>query len=142
MVNAPRRVAFQYVPLPAGATEQDYVVAQFDLRPLEGKDTNVTVQFSGLPDQRYPTASFTPHYSCFSTRPYVSRALATAADREGIVRQRLCPVTGAPLGSRGPVVKLYIAEYPLYLSGEDCIAAVKEAPQRFLPRPAMNPPGR
>jgi len=45
------------------------------------------------------------------------------------------------LGSRGTVVKLYVTDIPLYLSGEDCIAAVKEAPQKFVPQapPAPNP---
>ena len=51
------------------------------------------------------------------------------------MRQRVCPVSGQVLGSRGPVVKLYIADYPLYLSGEDCIAAVKQSPEKYLPHP-------
>ena len=49
------------------------------------------------------------------------------------------------LGSRGPIVKLYIADFPLYLSGEDCISSVERSPQQYLPRrphrpPAGNPP--
>ena len=51
------------------------------------------------------------------------------------------PCTTTVLGSRGTVVKLYVTDIPLYLSGEDCIAAVKEAPQKFVPQapPAPNP---
>jgi hypothetical protein len=140
--NAPRQLSFQYVTMPRGVTEQDYVVAIFDIRPLQDKETSITFEFSGLADRHYPTASFTPNYTRFSIRPYVARVLPTAADRDGIARQRMCPVAGVPLGSKGPVVKLYIADYPLYLSGEDCIAAVRECPQKFLPPPPGGVPAR
>ncbi len=140
--NAPRQLPFQYVTMPPGVTEQDYVVTIFDIRPLENKETSVTIEFSGLADRHYPTASFTPNYSHFAIRPYVAKVLATDADRAGIARQRMCPVAGVPLGSKGPIVKVYIGDYPLYLSGEDCIAAVREAPQRFLPPPPGAVPAR
>jgi hypothetical protein len=140
--KVPRQIAFQYVPMPAGATEQDYVMAQIDLRPLEGDKTFITLEFWGLPDGRYPTASFTPHYSCFRTRPYVAKVLLTAADWDGISGQQVCPVSGVPLGSRGPVTKLYIADFPLYVSGDDCLAAVQAAPERFLPQAPLPGPGR
>ena len=65
------------------------------------------------------------------------------ADRKAVARQKICPVTGAPLGSRGQIVKVFVAEHPWYLSGEDCVAAVMQAPQRFLPPPPPMPvPGR
>lgn len=134
MENAPRRIAFQYVAMPSGAIEQDYVVAQFDIRPLQDKETRITLEFSGIPDHHSGTASFTPYYPRFSIRPYVAKVLLTDVDRDGIARQKTCPVSGAPLGSRGPVTKLYIADFPLYVAGDDCIAAIKEAPQKFLPR--------
>jgi hypothetical protein len=132
---APRRIPFQHVAMPPGAAEQDYVAAAADIRSLQEKETTITLEFSGLPDSRRPTASFTPCYAHFSTRPYVARVLLTAADRDGLARQPICPVARVPLGSRGPVVKLYIGDYPLYVSGEDCIRAVKEAPEKYLPQP-------
>ena len=140
--SAPRRIPFQYVLLPPGTTEQDYVVAPLDIRPLEDKEISITLEFSGLPDRKNPTASFTPYYPHFSIRPYVAKVLLTEADRDGIARQRICPVSGVPLGSRGPITKLYLADFPLYVAGDDCIAAVEEAPEKFLPHPPMPPPGR
>ncbi len=132
--TATRHIPFQYVPLPGGATEQNYVAAPFDIRPLQGEEASITFEFSGLQNRSSPTATFTPHYSPFNIRPYITQASLTEADRDAIARQRICPVTGVPLGSRGQVVKLYVAEFPLYVSGEDCIAAVKAAPQRFVPQ--------
>ena len=132
--GAARQIPFQFVPLPAGVTEQDYVASAFDIRPLQDKEASITFEFSGLQDRPSPTAAFTPHYAPFKIRPYVAQASLTEADRDAIARQRICPVTGAPLGSRGQVVKLYVAEYPLYISGPDCIAAVTGTPQRFVPQ--------
>lgn len=140
--NGQRQLPFRYVTMPPGVVEQDYVVAIFDIRPLEGKETSITLEFSGLADRHYSTASFTPNYSRFSVRPFVAKVLLTEADRDGIARQRMCPVAGVPLGSRGPVVKLYLADYPLYLSGDECIAAVRESPQKFLPPPPRPAPAR
>jgi hypothetical protein len=133
-----RQIPFQFVPLPAGATEQDYVAASVNLRPLQGKEISITFELAGRSNT---AATFTPHYAPFNIRPYIAKASLTAADQDVIARQQICPVTGVPLGSRGPVVKLYVAEFPLYVSGEDCIAAVKAAPQKFVPQapPTPNP---
>jgi hypothetical protein len=81
-------------------------------------------------------------FSSSKIRPYVARVLTTEADRDGVMRQRVCPVSGQVLGSTGPVIKLYIADTPLYLSGEDGIAAVKDAPEKYLPQPVTPNPGR
>ncbi len=129
-----RKVSFQYVPMPAGATEQDFLAASIDLRPLQDKETSITLDFSGLTKASSPTATFTPHYDHFVIRPYVSQAALVESDRDAVNRQRVCPVTGAVLGSRSPIVKLYVTDIPLYLSGEDCIAAVKENPRKFVPQ--------
>lgn len=138
----PRRIPFQYVAVPAVAGEQDYVVAVFDMRQLRDRETPITFEFSGLPDRRHPTASFTPVFSLASIRPFVARVLPTQADRDGVMRQRVCPVSGQVLGTRGPIIKLYLADFPLYLSGEDCIAAVQQSPERYLPHPIAMRPGR
>ena len=131
----PRHIPFQYVAMPAVAGEQDYVVAVFDMRQLRDRETPITFEFSALPDRRHPTASFTPVFSPAKIRPYVARVSLTQADRDGVMRQRVCPVSGQMLGTRGPIIKLYLADFPLYLSGEDCIAAVQQAPDKYSPRP-------
>ena len=92
-----------------------------------------------------PTASFTPIFTRANIRPYIMQVLATEADREGIVRQRICPVSGDVLGSKGPVVKLLIGDYPLYLCCKDCIEAVKQTPDKYLRqyvRPIFSPHGK
>jgi hypothetical protein len=128
---AARKIAFQYTPMPAGTTEQDFVTASCDIRPLQDKETSITLDLTKGAD---PTATFTPHYDHFAIRPYVSQAALVESDRDAVNRQRVCPVTGAVLGSRGPIVKLYVTDIPLYVSGEDCITAVQENPRKFVPQ--------
>jgi hypothetical protein len=130
-----RKIGFQYVIMPAGAG-QDYLVAVFDVALLKDKDTPITLEFSNLPDPRRPTASFTPVFSPDKVRPYVARVLPTKADAESILRQRICPVSGDVFGSRGPVVKLLVGDYTLFVCCEECIAAVKETPDKYLPQQA------
>jgi hypothetical protein len=149
--NPPSKIPFQYVKLPPGTAEQDYVVAAFDFRQLPVRPTPITFDFSGLPDRHKflgiwdsheGIASFTLMFSSAKIRPYVAKVPLTEADRDGIFRQRFCPVSGRMLGSNGTVVKLYIADYPLYLAREDCIAVVEQAPEKYLPQPATPIPGR
>jgi hypothetical protein len=131
-----RRIAFQYFAMPPAAAQQDYIVAVFDVSELKDKETPITIEFADLPDHHHPTASFTPVFTRDRIRPYVARILATKADTDAVMRQRVCPVSGDALGSRGPIVKLLIGEYPLYVCCEDCIAAVRESPEKFLPTAA------
>jgi hypothetical protein len=131
------RIPFQYVAQPAGSTEQDYVAANFNATELSDQETPVAIEFSNLPDRQHPKSTFTPLVSKSQIRPYVVQVSTTFADREGVARQRICPVSGDPLGSRGPVSKVLIGDYPLYLSNDDCIAAVRANPEKYLPRPPV-----
>ena len=140
--NALRRIPFAYQAMPSGVGEQDYVVAAIDLKQLTEKETPITVEFSGLPDRHHPTVSFVPVFAPSKIRPYVAKVLLTQADRDGVSRQRVCPVSGAVLGTTGTIVKLYIADFPLYVAGDDCTGAVKANPERYLPRLPVPTPAR
>ena len=51
--ECPAAIPFQYVAMPAGSAEQDYVVALFDFRQLADEETPITLEFSGLPDPKF-----------------------------------------------------------------------------------------
>lgn len=129
------RIPFQYVAQPAGSTEQDYVAANFNAMQLGAKETPIAIEFSNLPDRHHPKSTFTPLVSQSQIRPYVAQVLTTAADRENVLRQRICSVCGKALGSQGPISKVLIGDYPLYLCHDDCIAAVRANPEKYLPHP-------
>ena len=122
--NTPQQVPFQYVALPAGTAEQDYVVAAFDFRQLPEKDTPITFEFSGLPDRQKflgiwdrheGTASFTPMFAPAKIRPYVARVLLTEADRDGVLRQTFCPVSRRDAWHYGPGRQALHRRLPLVL---------------------------
>jgi hypothetical protein len=149
--NTPQKIPFQYVAKSATGNDQDCLVAAFDFRQLPDKETPITVECSGLPesrkflgvwDRRNETASFALSFRPSKIRPYVARGLLTVVDQEGFRRQHVCPVSGRVLGIEKQAIKLYIGEYPLYLAGEDCIAAVKQSPEKYVPHPVAPIPGR
>jgi len=126
-----RPMAFDFIARPAGSTEQNYIVAVFDNKFLEGKPVSISYEFSELPSRVNPNSTFTPYYGKFSIRSYVAEAKVTDADQPAIVQQRVCPVKGTALDP-AKATKVYIEEYPLYLSGGDCVKAVTDAPQQYL----------
>ena len=139
--NTLPQIPFQYVAMPAGSAEQDYVVAAFDVSQLKDRETPITFEFSGLSSRHkfsafgIATMGLLPLRPCLTPRKFVlvwQESCPRRPTGTGLCG-RNCPVSGEMLGSKGPVVKLYIADSPLYLSGEDCIAAVQQAPEKYLP---------
>ncbi len=128
-----RKISFQFIPIQPGI-DQEYLVANLDVAPLRGKETPITIDISNLPNRKQPTVSFTPVLTDGKIRPYVAQVLPVKTDAEGVMRQRTCPVSGDVLGIKGPVVKLLIADTPLYLCCEGCIKAVRDEPEKYLPR--------
>jgi len=125
-----RTIPFHHVALPKGSLDQDYVVAVFDAKLLKDKETPITFEFSGLPDRHRTTASFTPLFSRATVRPYVARVLATKADTDAVLHQRVCPVCGNLLGVRSPVVKLMIGDRSAFVCCPKCLDDFRESPER------------
>ncbi len=64
--------------------------------------------------------------------PTVEAAPLTQADRPGIERQQVCPVTGAHLGSMGDPIKLTINGQAVYLCCAGCVSKVQRNPDAYL----------
>lgn len=120
------QTALHYRPQPSGTTDQDYLAAPVDGNTLVDGQTAIHFDFRNLPDRRHPTASFAPIFLRTMVRPYVVEVATTPADREAIAAQQTCPVTGAKLGSMGPVVKLLVGDRPLYVCCAGCVERVRE----------------
>lgn len=67
-------------------------------------------------------------------RPTVSLAKLDQSDQAAIARQQVCPVTGAKLGNMGDPSKVLVGDRPLYLCCADCVAKVKESPDKYAAR--------
>jgi hypothetical protein len=69
--------------------------------------------------------------------PAASTAPATgtpsANDRELIARQKVCPVTGAPLDSMGGPVRVEVAGRVVFVCCDGCEEPLRKAPEKYLP---------
>jgi Cu(I)/Ag(I) efflux system membrane fusion protein len=61
-------------------------------------------------------------------------ARLAAGDRERALAQRLCPVSGEPLGSMGVPIKVVLKGRPAFLCCKGCENQAKSDPDRFLKR--------
>jgi Cu(I)/Ag(I) efflux system membrane fusion protein len=59
-------------------------------------------------------------------------AKLAAGDRERALAQRLCPVSGEPLGSMGVPIKIVLKGRPGFLCCKGCESQAKSNPDRFL----------
>jgi hypothetical protein len=97
----------------------------------------VAFKITGLPDQAEPAAEFTtPVRFAAPLRPAIPPALAffvaTKADEQAIAAQRVCKVSGEPLGSMGVPVKVTRGASSTFLCCRGCVSKVQADPDRFL----------
>lgn len=126
------RYALKPVAATSGQHWEEFLVAPVDVTRIRDGDMMVSLYLSKLPTEQQPQASFSQTFALTRTRPSVTVAALTEADRVGIARQRVCPVSGGELGSMGTPVKLLVADQPLYLCCQGCIGKVRENPERYV----------
>jgi YHS domain-containing protein len=127
-----------HVALPAGSREQDYLSAKVDLSHV--RDGSITVRFdlSDLPDPKQSQLTFTQEFALSKIPLKVTLVALTKADQPGIARQKVCPVTGAALGSQGTPVKVLIGDHPedgarpVYLCCKGCLEKTENNPELYL----------
>jgi YHS domain-containing protein len=64
----------------------------------------------------------------------VRQALAklSSEDREAVLKQGTCPVTGEQLGSMGPPYKTTVKGQVIFLCCEGCEETIKKDPDKYL----------
>jgi YHS domain-containing protein len=119
--------------------EQDYLSVAVDLRrPKEGKPT-ATVKLEDPSAAKPWKAEFTPNVVVTEPKPSVKIVELNERDKDGIVRQKVCPVSGDVLGNMGNPIKVLIDGKPLYLCCEGCVAKVKSNPETYLKKIGESP---
>lgn len=124
------RLALRYVAQPAG--QQDYLAAPVDLSRVKDGDLTATVKLANLPLRNHPGITFAQAVVVSPARLQVAMAPLGPGDQAGIARQRVCPVTGAALGSMGEPVKVLVSGQPLYLCCKGCLGKVQSDPEAYL----------
>jgi hypothetical protein len=116
-----------------------------DLGRVPASGSKVTFQIEGLADPAEPSATFTVPFVLTTTASPVTVAApprvvpavlsvsrATAADQAPISAQRVCKVSGEPLGSMGTPVKVTRGDRAIYLCCQGCVKSVQANPDRYL----------
>lgn len=138
------RFPLKFRPPAAGSGDQNHLAATVDVSRVRDGDMTVAFRFESLPLRPQPKATFTQTFT-LATRPQqVTVAMLTEADRDGLDRQEVCPVTKARLGSMGTPIKVLVGQQPLYLCCRGCVSKVEERPEAYLSalRTAQRPPSQ
>jgi hypothetical protein len=68
-----------------------------------------------------------------------SLASLTAADREAALKQKICPVSEAALGSMGAPIKVSVAGQEVFICCEGCEDPLKAEPSKHLAKIGLQP---
>jgi Cu(I)/Ag(I) efflux system membrane fusion protein len=63
----------------------------------------------------------------------------TAEDRVAAKKQRICPVTGALLGSMGEPYKIKVKDRTVFLCCQGCAGAILQDPDKYLAKLKKTP---
>ncbi len=111
---------YRYDLLPDG---KGGLTAPVNLSAIGGRQIELTVQIIGLTPGQSQTVAFRE----VATVP-VSPQQQTAA---AIARQKVCPVSGKPLGSMGSPIAVEVDGQDVYVCCAGCVDAVKEDPAQY-----------
>jgi hypothetical protein len=129
----------QYVAPPPGTSEQDYLAVRANLSGVNDGDMMSTVKLANLPFRNRSEVTFTQSVVGSNAKPQVTLAALDPSDQAGIVRQRVCPVTGAALDSMGGPIKALVGSQPLYLCCNGCLGKVRSDPEAHLRKASQVP---
>lgn len=97
--------------------------APVNLSQIAGRQIEMNFQLVGLPG----IGSQTLHLQEVSTVPASQQQLAAAA----IARQKICPVSGKPLGSMGEPVAVNVNGQTVYACCSGCVKTIQATPAKY-----------
>jgi hypothetical protein len=123
---------------PGGTAESLDRAINLSRVPAQG--VRVAFEVGGLPDPAEPTASFGVPFTVTappapppaSTPAAITVAKATRGDQAAVNAQRVCAVSGEPLGSMGTPVKVSRGDRSVFLCCQGCLRGVRANPDRYL----------
>ncbi len=142
--GAPKPFVYAIKGSPAvGGRDPESLDLSLDLSRVPASGAKVTFQLEGLGDPAEPRTTFsvpfTPVQRPSVTAPAPAPApkailisRASQADQPSINAQRVCKVSGEPLGSMGVPIKVARGDKAVYLCCQGCVKTVQANPDRYL----------
>ncbi len=129
------RFPLEVVAQPAFTGDVGYLAAKVDVSQVRPGDMDLRFDMRKLLPEE-PEASFTQAF--FLTRPPLPVTLTglSAADRQPVAQQGICPVTETPLGDHGDPIKLVVNNQPVYVCCAGCIQRVQNDPYGYVQKTA------
>ena len=91
---------------------------------MAGRQVEVDIQLVGIP----VTSDRRVAFQEVATVPASEQQLTAAA----IERQKICPVSGKPLGDMGHPIKVIVGDQPIFLCCKGCLKRVQADPAKYL----------
>lgn len=111
---------YRYDLLPDG---KNRLAAPVDLSKIAGRQVELELQLVGLPGSpRRPI-----RYTEVATVPASEQQLTAAA----VARQKICPVSGKPLGSMGTPVAVDVNGQTIYACCQGCVDEIRSNPAKY-----------
>jgi hypothetical protein len=98
----------------------------------QSADTDAETPAAGSSTEGAPEGQLDPSVQA-------SLAALSAADRELAVKQKICPVSDAALGSMGTPIKLSVAGQDVFICCEGCEQPLKDEPDKYLAKIGLAP---
>ncbi|TWT43508.1 Archaeal TRASH domain protein [Botrimarina hoheduenensis] len=95
-----------------------------DLSPIAGRQIELAVQLAGLSGPQGQPVRF----QTTAVAPRTEAQQVAAA----IAEQKVCPVSGQPLGSMGRPIPVQVGDRTVYVCCAGCIDAVKDNPSQYV----------
>lgn len=108
------------------------VDAETRLNPSVAASYFGATRAGGAPNAAAPTAESESEPGAEAEEIRQALAELPAADRTAVQRQKICPVTGLPLGSMGAPIKAAAGERVVWLCCEGCQASFAKDPAKHL----------
>lgn len=119
-----KRYRYDLFPDVAENGAADSLAVAVDLRRIAGLPVSIETQLVGL-----PSAAKQPlRVVAEAAVPMTEKQLVAAA----IAKQKVCPVSGQPLGSMGEPIGVAVGDQTIYVCCQGCVAPVKAEPAKYL----------
>jgi len=124
LVGEAKRYRYDLFPEVGDNNQAESMAVAVDLSRLAGRNVELTYQLVGVQGaDRRPL-----QFSATASIPMTESQRVAAA----IAEQKVCPVSGLPLGGMGKPIPVIVGDQTVYVCCKGCIIALKSKPEKYL----------
>lgn len=121
IAGEPKRYRFDLLPADDGR-----LITSANLSRIAGKQVEVEILLASLPSVLFPRGTL-KFREVMMAAPSATQLAAAA-----VARQKVCPVSGKPLGSMGEPVAVAVGRNTVYACCSSCVKSIESDPEKFV----------